>query len=160
MIPEEYDVGIDLTGDAPWNIQLVDGFEFTSFIPNVSYYVNPLESTTFNIKQVNNSCGAGEVLGEANIEVRLPLATKEPSNETINLYPIPALQYIDIESPQFKNDMVSLSLNNILGLKIAQGFITFTNGKARWRLPKLPGGLYLLQFKFEGILLTKKLVIK
>jgi hypothetical protein len=153
-------INIAFTGEAPWNIQLEDGFEFTSFAPNVNYYVDPLESTTFSIKQVNNACGPGKVLGEASIIVRLPLAVKDVLNETISVYPIPAWLYVDIETSLFQNGMVNLNLTNVLGLTIAKDLIDLRNGKTRWRLPNLPSGLYLLHFKNEDISITKKLVLK
>ncbi|MGV3559977.1 GEVED domain-containing protein [Larkinella arboricola] len=69
-------LAISLGGSGPWSLTITastgETYPFTMPIPQFNLYVAPQQTTTYQIAQVRNSCGAGPGSGSATIIVQSP----------------------------------------------------------------------------------------
>ncbi|GAB3328788.1 hypothetical protein GCM10027299_31410 [Larkinella ripae] len=69
-------LALSLGGTGPWSLTITassgENYSFTMPTPQFNLYVAPRQSTTYQITQVRNGCGAGAVSGSATIIVRTP----------------------------------------------------------------------------------------
>lgn len=93
-------VSVTLTGEAPWKIELSDGFTVESNTETVIREVQPEKTIEYTLKKVENSCGSGFVSGVAKVIVIPPLANESSLELTdnISLYPNPVVEKVFLKS--------------------------------------------------------------
>jgi PKD repeat protein len=97
------------------------------------------------------------------IDVMNPLLTgnKEVNLQTaqVTLYPNPATNQITILSSSFHNEVVAVSIMNVLGQEALSYSLSFGEGRGEAiDISKLSAGMFFIQIKTENGSLTKKFV--
>ncbi|WP_341225929.1 M43 family zinc metalloprotease [uncultured Arcticibacterium sp.] len=134
----------DLTGEAPWNLEMEDGTLLTAESQTFEYYVKPNNSTAYTLKKVNNHCGNGFVSGRVEVQVILPLALNEEPKNAFVAFPIPAKDYLDLRLDE-TNEHLLLELYSFTGHLQLKRKPLFQNGLARIKLPALNAGSYIIK---------------
>jgi hypothetical protein len=147
---QETKLSINLTSHAPWIFKLSDGKEYTATKSPFEVSVKPLSTTTYNLSEVKNICGAGTVSGSAKIEVII-LSAEEEKELNVEVFPVPSSEicHWKIETPQATN--ASVMLYDVLGVtqysqasttrtQTHEGTIDLTNMKAGTYFLKLQAG--------------------
>ena len=140
-IGESADLSIELTGSAPWTLTTPNGQKLTVFETPYIWTVSPLQSTSYAITTVENSCGFGEAIGQAMVEV-LVLGSEKKSS-TIKVFPNPASEYVYIQTDAKTNATATFGLFDILGNRKGEGILT--DGENRINLKNLRAGTYFLR---------------
>ncbi|HSD14911.1 MAG TPA: T9SS type A sorting domain-containing protein [Flavobacterium sp.] len=116
-------------------------------------------SSTYNFWEATNGLGTMETGNLQNSLNALGVATNE-FTEDIRVYPIPAKNYITIET---KNniDIHELAVYNLLGQKINNFTVQQNDNKIEINMGDCPKGIYHLNIKKEdGQLFVKKIIIE
>lgn len=152
---------VNLTGEFPTELKLSDG---RSFITNKSPFtieVRPSKSTTYNLREIRNSCGAGFVNGSAKIIILEPLAGEEPTENIVKVFPNPASEQLVIEF--FNTTPKNLGINIIdINGRIIQERKLNGIGKQQefFNVNHYPAGVYLIKTYFDNSVIVKKVIIE
>jgi hypothetical protein len=153
---------INLTGEPPWQLELNNGTQISTISPNIDYYVMPSVSTSYVLKRVNNTCGNGMVSGMAKVFVLIPLGINELKKEAINVYPLPAKNYINIELNSNYSGQGRIEIQNILGQnKLSEnGNILFINGRTRLSIANLSMGNYIMKTQIPNQNFINQIIVR
>ncbi len=139
-----------LTGDAPWTFDYSDNTKSTRVTTSTNPHiitVTPVQSTTYTVTSVSNTCGTGKATGTATIRV-LPVLGLEPDPLTtaVKVFPVPTEHTltIDIDLP-LQKDPARLQLTDQNGRIINQ--LTTRQRHTRFDLSQRPSGYYFLQIQ-------------
>ena len=77
---------------------------------------------------------------------------------TINIFPNPFHDYIDLTGIALEYHNVSINIYNVIGQNIFSKSLPERTDRAKVALPELPKGIYLATFQWNNQILTKKLV--
>ncbi len=151
-------LNVNITGDLPASFTLSDG---RSFITNISPFileVKPSSSTIYTIKEINNSCGLGNVLGSAKVTILQPLANEEINS--LKVFPNPASNQLIVEFLAGPNNHTSISLFDLNG-KILQEKAIKTSGNHQETLDirQYATGSYFLKINIDKQVFVKKIII-
>ncbi|AWW00534.1 M43 family zinc metalloprotease [Arcticibacterium luteifluviistationis] len=135
----------DLTGEAPWNLEMADGTVLTAKSETFEYYVKPYNSTEYILKKVNNPCGNGFVSGSAEIQVILPLGLNPEIPKSLIAFPVPAKDYLDLRFEENTNESAPMEFYSFTGHLQMKQTLLFQNGLTRIKLPELNPGSYILK---------------
>ncbi len=154
-------LNVNVTGEFPINFTLSDG---RSFIANKTPFileVRPSKSTTYELKEVKNSCGLGLISGSAKIIILEPLAGEEPLNELVKVYPNPASEQLFIEFSANKNAKTSIEFYDLTG-KTLQTKSQKTTGKHQESLDlrQYSAGIYFLKLTIDKQVFVRKILVE
>ena len=76
----------------------------------------------------------------------------------MNIMPIPAKDYLDIETAGFNEQMATLQIIDLTGHILANRSV-IANGKMRFSLETLSGGIYFLRYSTNNQSITRRIVI-
>lgn len=68
-------IGVKFEGEGPWSYVLSDNSSGNSTVAEKSIEVNPVNSQTYSLKTVSNSCGTGQATGSVQVVVKEPVLT-------------------------------------------------------------------------------------
>ncbi len=77
---------------------------------------------------------------------------------TMNIMPIPAKDYLDIETAGFHEQMATLQIIDLTGHILATSSV-IANGKTRFNLETLSGGIYFLRYSTNNQNITRRIVV-
>ncbi|CAH0995883.1 hypothetical protein EMA8858_02011 [Emticicia aquatica] len=154
-------IQINFTGELPAEIKLSDGRTFVCNQNPFTIEVKPLQSSTYTLKEVQNACGFGTVLGSATITISEPLATEENSVELINVYPNPTNQQVNIDFlvASTKSSNIILSDNN--GKVLQQKRLLSSESQQEiFDFKTYSSGIYFLKIIHDKKTIIKKIVLE
>jgi hypothetical protein len=151
---------VNVTGGFPVSLTLSDGKNFAISANPFVLGVKPAQTTTYQLTEVKNTCGAGTVSGSARIIILEPLATEETIKDGINLFPNPANEQLTVEflSPQPATSVISLV--DMTGKVLQQSISKVNQGKQEFiDLTPYNTGSYIVRIKVGEKIISRKVVI-
>lgn len=154
-------VRVNLTGELPAEIKLSDG---RSFIANQSPFfieVRPSKSTTYNLREIKNSCGIGFVNGSAKITILEPLAAEDTGINLVSVFPNPTSELLHVA---FVNS--NLRTSNIKIIDANGKIMHERNLKSIGQqtevfdVSSFPTGIYFVKTTLENKTIVKKILIE
>jgi predicted Zn-dependent protease len=134
-------LGVNLTGESPWQFTISNLGTFTSYNSKPEIIVSPKVSTTYSITNVANQCGAGTTIGYAEVNVGLALANEPISTSDFSVFPNPVLDgriQIDSKESIQKVELISthgkLSFSTTFLINIPQPIIFPNHLKGKYIL--------------------------
>lgn len=126
---------------------------------NGSISVTYLENTNANIRSATITVNGS---GVAPVQVILlqegTVGISATEGLTMNIMPIPAKDYLDIETAGFNEQMATLQIIDLTGHILANRSV-IANGKMRFSLETLSGGIYFLRYSTNNQSITRRIVI-
>ncbi|HML85328.1 MAG TPA: BACON domain-containing carbohydrate-binding protein, partial [Bacteroidales bacterium] len=126
---------------------------------NGSISVTYLENTNANIRSATITVNG---TGVAPVQVTLlqegTVGISATEGLTMNIMPIPAKDYLDIETAGFNEQMATLQIIDLTGHILANRSV-IANGKMRFSLETLSGGIYFLRYSTNNQSITRRIVI-
>ena len=126
---------------------------------NGSISVTYLENTNANIRSATITVNG---TGVAPVQVTLlqegTVGISATEGLTMNIMPIPAKDYLDIETAGFNEQMATLQIIDLTGHILANRSV-IANGKTRFSLETLSGGIYFLRYSTNNQSITRRIVI-
>lgn len=152
---------VNLTGELPAELKLSDG---RSFIANQTPFmieVRPSKSTTYNLREIKNSCGIGFVNGSAKVNILEPLAAEESTENIVKVFPNPTSEQFMVEFFNTTSKNSGINIIDING-KILQERKLKSTGKQQevFDINNYPSGVYLIKLYFDNKVFIRKLIIK
>ncbi|RYU92927.1 T9SS type A sorting domain-containing protein [Emticicia agri] len=151
---------VNITGGFPASVTLSNGKNFAISANPFVVGVKPEQTTTYELLEVKNTCGAGLVSGSAKIIILEPLATEEIQKDGIRLFPNPASEQLTVEflSPQPATSVISLI--DMTGKVLQQNTSTVNQGKQELiNLTPYNTGSYILKIKIGEKIINRKVMI-
>lgn len=150
-----------LTGDGPWTFEYSDNTKSTKVTTSTNPHlvtVTPVQSTTYTVTSVSNTCGVGKATGTATIRV-LPVLGLEPDPLTtaVKVFPVPAenILTIDIDLPLQKNP-AHLQLTDQNGRVMHQ--LTTRQRQTKLDVSQRAAGSYFLQIQIGDRKTVRKIM--
>ncbi|MGV3560135.1 Ig-like domain-containing protein [Larkinella arboricola] len=150
-----------LTGDAPWTLEYTDNTKTTKVTTSTNPHVitvTPVQSTTYTVTAVSNTCGTGKATGTATIRV-LPVLGLEPDPLTtaVKVFPVPTehILTVDIDLPLQKNP-ARLQLTDENGRVMHQ--LTTRQRQTRFDLSHRSPGYYFLHIQIGDRKTVRKIM--
>lgn len=154
-------LNVHISAGLPALVTLSDGKTFDIKASPFKVGVKPPQTTIYQLTEVKNTCGSGQVSGSARIIILEPLATEEIMKDGIKVFPNPASEQLTLEflSPQPANSVISLidMTGKVLqqnARKVNQGMQEFIDLKA------YTAGTYILRVKSGEKSINRKVVIE
>ncbi|MBA4851097.1 zinc-dependent metalloprotease [Emticicia sp. BO119] len=151
---------LNITGSFPVSVTLSDGKNFAINTSSFVIGVKPARTTTYELTEVKNTCGAGVISGSARIIILEPLATEETIKESIRVFPNPASEQLTVEflSPQPATTVISLV--DITG-KVLRQDVSKANQRKQEFIDLTPfnTGNYILKITVGEKTINRKVVI-
>ncbi len=166
--PESIQVGheagatnFNVTSNVSWTAQ--SSASWCSVTPsgsnNGSISVTYLENTNANIRSATITVNGP---GVAPVQVILlqegTVGISATEGLTMNIMPIPAKDYLDIETAGFNEQMATLQIIDLTGHILANRSV-IANRKTRFSLETLSGGIYFLRYSTNNQSITRRIVI-
>lgn len=166
--PESIQVGheagatnFNVTSNVSWTAQ--SSASWCSVTPsgsnNGSISVTYLENTNANIRSATITVNGP---GVAPVQVILlqegTVGISATEGLTMNIMPIPAKDYLDIETAGFNEQMATLQIIDLTGHILANRSV-IANGKTHFSLETLSGGIYFLRYSTNNQSITRRIVI-
>lgn len=152
---------VDLTGELPAEIKLSDG---RSFIANQSPFfveVRPSKSTTYNLREIKNSCGIGFVNGSAKITILEPLAAEDTSINRVSVFPNPTSELLNVafvnSNPRTSNIKIIDTNGKIMHERNLKSIGQQTEV---FDVSSFPTGIYFVRTTLENRTIVKKILIE
>lgn len=96
---EEANIHLKFIGKPPFDLVLSDSAAFKSLTSELDIFVKPLQTISYSVLSLKNTCGEGKIEGIANIEVKKIVLINEPRNDSkIEVFPNPASEYFMIST--------------------------------------------------------------
>jgi hypothetical protein len=154
-------IQINFTGELPAEIKLSDGRTFVCNQNPFTIEVKPLQSSTYTLKEVQNACGFGTVLGSATITISEPLATEENSVELINVYPNPTNQQVNIDFLVASTKSSNIILSDNSGKVLQQKRLLSSESQQEiFDFKTYSSGIYFLKIIHDKKTIIKKIVLE
>ncbi|MCU0341309.1 MAG: T9SS type A sorting domain-containing protein [Spirosomaceae bacterium] len=136
---EEVPLVIRFTGDAPWTYTLSDNSTGTVSASPAIVTVAPMLPTTYTLKSVSNTCGAGTVSGSAVVNV-LITSVNLSSTATVEVSPNPVSNVLRVRSQEVMQGCEMLDLSGKIWKKL-----TYSSPEYHLNVASLPSGVYLIK---------------
>ena len=127
-------------------------------IQSKTAYQNIANPQTMYVRLTNNANGS-YALTSFVIEADGVLDITENNLNNLQLYPIPVLENLSIQSP-FLTSESSVFIYNLQGQQVFSEKGTPENGKINLNISEISSGVYLLKLTSEGNTITRRLVKK
>ncbi|WP_435353460.1 zinc-dependent metalloprotease [Emticicia sp. SJ17W-69] len=151
-------LNINIMGDLPASFTLSDGQAFITDSSPFILNIKPLKSTTYTLKEVNNSCGLGNVSGSAKITILEPLANEEINS--FKVFPNPSHNQLIVELLANSNRHTSITLIDLNGKILQEKSINNTgNHQETLDISQYATGNYFLKITIDRQFFVKKIVI-
>jgi len=148
----------DLYGNFDNFQQIIEQAEFTE----KWYYLNTTaEWVYYSQIKVDGKVIEYEWKGDATTGPVNPNANiVEISSNTLNIYPSPAKEQLNIDLSSVLNKSVLIEITNALGQKVYTEKIATATSLKQINISNLAGGMYVVDISGDGIRFTKKVMIK
>ena len=151
---------VNITGGFPASVTLSDGKNFAISANPFVLGVKPAQTTTYQLTEVKNTCGAGVVSGSARIIILEPLATEETVKDGIRLFPNPASEQLTVEFLSSQPATSVISLVDMTGKVLQQNVSKVNQGKQEFLdLTPYNTGSYIVRIKVGEKIISKKVAI-
>lgn len=145
-------VGLTLTGDAPWLVQIGNEFNPTGQLNifNSPYTIElspTAASTTYKLYRVSNVCGNGRLVTPSVVQISVLTAIEPAASSFFSVYPNPTNGWLRISRP-VPGKPGTFQLTDLNGRVLIQQRVMGTLSEQD--LSGLPGGVYLLRLDAEG----------
>lgn len=160
LLGDSSSLKMNITGSFPVSVTLSNGKNFAVSTKTFVVGVRPVQTTTYELTEVKNACGAGMVSGSARIIILEPLATEVTAKDGIRLYPNPASEQLTVEflSPQPATSVISLV--DMTGKVLQQNVSEVNQGKQEFLdLTPYNTGNYIVKIKVGEKTITRKVMI-
>jgi acid phosphatase type 7 len=144
---------LTFSGLPNWAYELSDGTKGEARQSPHVVTVTPTSSQTYAIRTVTNECGAGTAEGSVALNVRILLATEDPAESWLFVYPIPTNGPLLVKSKP--NRRFTLTLLDTTGKTLLTRTVT---GQTELDLQPIASGSYLLHVESEGQTIVRKVV--
>ncbi|GAB3985882.1 hypothetical protein GCM10028807_02100 [Spirosoma daeguense] len=156
---------VRFTGDSPWTFSYRDSSAVAVTSKTVSTSANPyelvvkpLKTTAYFLTSVSNGCGVNNRISDVTtVSVSPLLATQEELAETIEVYPVPATNLLNIQLNYLPAGETALLTLSTLGGQI----VSKHEAKQKHTVLKLdhyPAGLYTLYVQIGDRATSKKII--
>jgi hypothetical protein len=151
---------VNITGGFPASVTLSNGKNFAISANPFVLGVKPAQTTTYQLTEVKNTCGAGLVSGSARIIILEPLATEETVKDGIKLFPNPAREQLTVEFLSSQPSTSMISLVDMTGRVLQQNVSKVNEGKQEFiDLTPYNTGSYIVRIKVGEKIINRKVVI-
>ncbi|RFS18415.1 T9SS C-terminal target domain-containing protein [Emticicia sp. C21] len=151
---------VNITGGFPASVTLSNGKNFAISANPFVLGVKPATTTTYQLTEVKNTCGAGVVSGSARIIILEPLATEETVKDGIRLFPNPAREQLTVEFLSSQPATSVISLVDMSGKVLQQNVSKVNQGKQEFiDLAPYNTGNYIVRIKVGEKIINRKVII-
>lgn len=160
LLGDSTSLNVNITGGFPASITLSDGKIFNIVTNPFRLRVKPVQTTTYMLTEVKNTCGTGSVTGSARIIILEPLATEEVVQDDVRIFPNPANEQLSVEflSPRPSNSVISLI--DLTGKVLQKNTSKVSEGQQEMiDLKPYASGTYILQIQSGEKSIKRKLMI-
>lgn len=152
---------VNVTGGFPALVTLSDGKNFAVRTSPFIVGVKPAQTTTYQISEAKNDCGAGAVSGSARIIILEPLATEEVIKDGIRVFPNPASEQLTLEYLSVQPSTSVISLIDMTGKVLQQNTTRVSQGTQELLdLKPYTAGNYILRIKTGEKSINRKIIIE
>lgn len=151
---ESVSVKLDLTGSAPWNVELSDSlrriFAQTISITETPYTFTyfPKQLYTLKLNTIYNVCGSGSIVGEQYLKIQLITASEATEDWTTGIYPNPASDFLYINHQGINKGLITV--NDISGKVILTEAINNGKQNTLLKIGDLTTGVYLISIEGDN----------
>lgn len=151
---ESVSVKLDLTGSAPWNVELSDSlrriFAQTINITETPYTFTyfPKQLYTLKLNTLYNVCGLGTIVGEQYLKIQLITASEATEDWTSSIYPNPTSDFLYIKHNGINKGHITVT--DISGKAILIEDITNGKQSTMLKVGNLTTGVYLISIEGDN----------